>query len=73
MLRVKQDISNSLNQLQFLSIFYNYLPLTVSSNCACNATLHVGEKKCVYQAKIVLKSMRINLHNICLKHVHDKD
>ena len=53
--RVKYDISNSLNQLQFSfsSDFDFDLPLTVSNNCACNATQHVVEKGCVYQATIV--------------------
>ena len=50
--RVKQDISNSLNQLQFLLFFDIILSLTVSDNCACNTTRHVGEIKCVHQAKI---------------------
>ena len=38
-----------------VSFDFLYLLLTESNNCACNSTLHVDEKKCVYQATIVLQ------------------
>ena len=48
-LRVKHDISNDLHQLQFISIVD--LTLTVSNNCACNATRHEGVWRSSFRIK----------------------
>ena len=65
--RTKHDISNS---LQFILIFDT---TSDKQPCKyCSVTHTVGETKCVYQATIVQKSVRINQRIICLKPVHDK-
>ena len=43
-LRVKHDISNT-QEFESVAVYFDcwYLTLTVSNNCACNATRHEGE------------------------------
>ena len=47
MLRVKRDVSNNLHrESASVTVYFDglYMTLTVSNNCACNATQHKGKR-----------------------------